>query len=77
MSATWYFSSTARHHSKTPVIDTVSIPNEKHGHRNGVGRVFREVKYRTTSFSNCFSNATAATADEWLKSFVFAWNRLI
>jgi transposase-like protein len=50
---------------------------EKHGHRNSVERVFREVKRRTTSFSNCFSNVTAATADEWLKSFAFAWNHLI
>ncbi|MFC6754622.1 IS6 family transposase, partial [Halorubrum tibetense] len=28
-------------------------------------------------FSNCFSNAEAETADEWLKSFAFAWNQLI
>jgi len=26
---------------------------------------------------NCFSNARAETADEWLRSFVFAWNQLI
>ena len=28
-------------------------------------------------FSNCFSNASAATADDWLESFSFAWNQLI
>ena len=50
---------------------------ERHGNRNSVERVFREVKRRTTSFSNCFSNATAETADRWLKSFAFAWNQLI
>ena len=50
---------------------------EKHGNRNSVERVFREVKRRTTSFSNCFSNAEADTADEWLRSFAFAWNQLI
>jgi len=50
---------------------------EKHGNRNSVERVFREVKRRTTSFSNCFSNAKAETADEWLRSFSFAWNQLI
>ena len=50
---------------------------EKHGHRNSVERVFREIKRRTSSFSNCFSNAIPATANEWLKSFAFAWNRLI
>jgi transposase-like protein len=50
---------------------------EKRGNRNSVERVFREVKRRTISFSNCFSNASAATADDWIKSFSFAWNLLI
>jgi len=50
---------------------------ERHGNRNSVERVFREVKRRTTSFSNCFSNAKAETANEWLRSFAFAWNQLI
>ena len=50
---------------------------EQHGNRNSVERVFREIKRRTTSFSNCFSNAEAETADEWLRSFAFAWNQLI
>jgi putative transposase len=50
---------------------------EKHGNRNSVERVFREIKRRTTSFSNCFSNAEADTADTWLRAFAFAWNQLI
>ena len=50
---------------------------EKHGNRNSVERVFREVKRRTTCFSNCFSNASRETVDEWLRSFAFAWNQLI
>jgi len=50
---------------------------ERHGDRNSVERVFREVKRRTSSFSNCFSNAEAETADEWLRRFAFAWNQLI
>ena len=50
---------------------------ERHGDRNSVERVFREVKRRTSSFSNCFSNAGAETADEWLRRFAFAWNQLI
>jgi len=50
---------------------------ECHGNRNSVERVFREVKRRTSSFSNCFSNAQAETADDWLRSFAFAWNQLI
>jgi len=50
---------------------------ERHGNRNSVERVFREIKRRTIYFSNCFSNAEAETADEWLRSFAFAWNQLI
>jgi transposase-like protein len=50
---------------------------EKYGNRNSVERVFREIKRRTTCFSNCFSNAEAETADDWLRSFSFAWNQLI
>jgi len=50
---------------------------EKHGNRNAVERVFREIKRRTVCFSNCFSNATAETADDWIRSFSFAWNQLI
>jgi transposase-like protein len=50
---------------------------ERHGNRNSVERVFREVKRRTICFSNCFSNADAETANEWLRSFAFAWNQLI
>ena len=50
---------------------------EKHGNRNAVERVFREIKRRTVCFSNCFSNAEAETADDWLRSFSFAWNQLI
>jgi len=50
---------------------------EKHGNRNSIERVFRELKPRTIAFSNCFSNARAETADDWLRSFSFAWNQLI
>jgi len=50
---------------------------EKHGNRNAVERIFREIKRRTFCFSNCFSNANAETADDWLRSFSFAWNQLI
>jgi putative transposase len=50
---------------------------ERHGNRNSVERVFREVKRRTSSFSNCFSNAEQETANNWLRAFSFAWNHLI
>jgi putative transposase len=55
----------------------LDFEREKHGNRNSVERVFREVKRRTSSFSNCFSHAEAGTADNWLSSFAFAWNQLI
>jgi transposase-like protein len=50
---------------------------ERHGNRNSVERVFREVKRRTNQFSNCFSHADAATVENWLQAFAFAWNQLI
>ena len=50
---------------------------EKHGNRNAVERIFREIKRRTLCFSNCFSNTDAETAADWLRSFSFAWHQLI
>ena len=45
---------------------------ERHGNRNSVEHVFREAKRRTSSFSNCFSNAERKTADDWIEAFAFA-----
>ena len=45
----------------------------KHGNRNSVERLFREVKRRTKAFSNCFSNAQPETAEEWLLAFA-SWH---
>ncbi|MFC6764368.1 IS6 family transposase [Natrinema soli] len=42
---------------------------EKHGNRNSSERVFREIKRRTSSFSNCFSHAQPSTAESWLQAF--------
>jgi len=42
---------------------------ERHGNRNAVERVFREVKRRTSSFSHCFSHVEPETAENWLQSF--------
>ncbi|MCU4926868.1 IS6 family transposase [Halobacteria archaeon AArc-dxtr1] len=47
---------------------------ERHGNRNAVERVFREVKRRTSSFSNSFSHVDPATAETWLRSFAVWWN---
>lgn len=42
---------------------------ERHGNRNAVERIFRKVKRRTSSFSNCFSHVEPSTAENWLQSF--------
>jgi putative transposase len=49
---------------------------ERHGNRNSVERVFREVKRRTSSFSNTFSHVDPATAETWLQSFAVWHNSL-
>jgi len=41
----------------------------RHGNRNAIERIFRELKRRTSSFSNCFSHVEPATAENWLQSF--------
>ena len=48
---------------------------KKHGNRNSVERVFREVKRRTSSFANTFSNASLSSAESWLQTFAVWWNR--
>ncbi|WP_132061233.1 IS6 family transposase [Halorussus amylolyticus] len=40
----------------------------RHGNRNSVERVFREVKRRTSSFSNAFRNVELETAESWLQA---------
>ena len=47
----------------------------RHGNCNSVERVFREVKRRTSSFSNTFSNVEPPTAESWLQAFAVWWNR--
>jgi len=47
----------------------------RHGNRNAIERVFREVKRRTSSFANTFSNAATATAESWLQTFAVWYNR--
>ncbi|MFT4892008.1 MAG: putative transposase [Halobacteriales archaeon] len=46
----------------------------RHGNRNAVERVFREVKRRTSSFSNSFSHVQPATAEDRLQTFAVWWN---
>jgi putative transposase len=47
----------------------------RHGNRNSVERVFREVKRRTSSFANTFSHVEPPTAESWLEAFAVWWNR--
>ena len=49
---------------------------ERHGNRNSIERVFREVKRRTSSFSNTFSHVDPYTAETWLQSFAVWHNSL-
>jgi transposase-like protein len=49
--------------------------SEKHGNRNSAERIFREVKRRTSSFANTFSNASLSSAESWLRTFAVWWNR--
>ncbi|WP_049986427.1 IS6 family transposase [Halobellus rufus] len=45
---------------------------ERNGNRNAIERIFRELKRRTSSFSNCFSHVELQTAEKWLQAFA-AW----
>ncbi|SFS91759.1 IS6 family transposase [Halostagnicola kamekurae] len=47
---------------------------ERHGNRNTVKRVFKEIKLRTPSFSNIFGHVDPATAETWLQAFAVWWN---
>jgi len=49
---------------------------DRHGNRNAIERIFREVKRRTSSFSNCFSHVEPETDENWLQSFATWWNSL-
>ncbi|WP_188884577.1 IS6 family transposase [Halarchaeum grantii] len=46
----------------------------RHGNRNAIERVFREIKRRTSSFSNSFSHVNPETAETWLQAFAVWWN---
>jgi putative transposase len=41
----------------------------RHGNRNRIERVFREVERRTSSFANAFRNVELETAESWLQAF--------
>jgi len=46
----------------------------RHGPRNSIERVFREVERRTSSFSNSFSHVAPETAESWLETFAVYHN---
>ncbi|ELZ30309.1 transposase [Halosimplex carlsbadense 2-9-1] len=41
----------------------------RHGNRHAVERIFRELKRRTSSLSNCFSHVKPETAESWHQVF--------
>ena len=64
------------HHLKA-ALDRLGLRFQvrRHGNRNAVERVFREVKRRTSSFSNTFSHVKLPTAESWLETFAVWWNQ--
>jgi putative transposase len=64
-------------HSLTAALERLGFRFQiiRHGNRNAVERVFREVKRRTSSFSNTFSNVEPPTAESWLQAFAVWWNQ--
>jgi len=64
-------------HHLTAALDRLGLRFQmvRHGNRNAVERLFREVKRRTSSFSNTFSNASLPTAESWLQAFAVWWNQ--
>lgn len=51
--------------------------DERHGNRNAVERIFREVKRRTNQFGNTFSHADPKTVESWLQAFAACYNQFI
>jgi transposase-like protein len=47
----------------------------KHGNRNSVEPISREVNRRTSSFSNTFSHASLSAAESWLQTSAVWWNQ--
>jgi putative transposase len=51
---------------------SLRFQTDQNGNRNAIERIFRELKRRTSLFSNCFSHIQPETAENWLQGFV-AW----
>jgi len=57
------------HHLSAALNRTGRFQTVRHGNRNAVERVFREIKRRTSSFSNSFSHVQPTTTETWLQAF--------
>ena len=63
------------HHLKAALLRLgLRYQMRRHGNRTAVERVLREVKRRTSSFSNTFSHAQPTTVERWLQAFAVWWN---
>ena len=63
------------HHLKAALLRLgLRFQMRRHGNRTAVQCVFREVKRRTSSFSNTFSHAQPTTVERWLQAFAVWWN---
>lgn len=47
----------------------------RHGKRNKIERLFREIERRISSFSNTLSHTAQYTAESWLQAFVSWWDK--
>lgn len=57
--------------------DDLRFQYERHGNRNRIKRIFREIKLQTYQFSICFSHADPETAESGLHTFAVLHNALI
>jgi putative transposase len=60
----------------TPALSRTSLRFQvtRHGNRNAVERVFREIKRRTYPM---FRNAEPTAAESWLRASAACWNRCL
>jgi putative transposase len=47
----------------------------RHGNRDAIERIFRKLKRRISSFSNCFGHVEPETTESWLQTFA-RWHNI-
>jgi transposase-like protein len=67
-----FFADGAQHLQTALARASLRFQTEQNGNLNSIERLFRELKCRTSSFSNCFSHVEPQTTENWLQAFA-AW----